>query len=268
MTALALTAFSEGHGPPLIMLGGGTMGAAQFAEHARALASDFRVIRLQTLNVERAQRNASLPTGYSIKMESDAMRCALDHMDLLQPVHIVGHSLGALVALDFALDQPERVRSLVLSEPPAFWVVSPQEIRASSEMQIITGLVRQFRPEREPSDEQVAQFDQLLGGGRAHSRSSADDREANWASRRMALRGLSAVPEHRDKVSRLQNFRRPVLLIGGSDSALFHRRINELLESHLPTSEHVELYGGHQAISESRDAFLAGLRSFLSRLDS
>src|SRR5690348_9869377 len=37
-----------------------------------------------------------------------------------RPVHLVGHSYGGAVALRFALQQPERLRSLVLIEPVAF----------------------------------------------------------------------------------------------------------------------------------------------------
>jgi len=46
------------------------------------------------------------------------------------PVHLVGHSYGGAVALRFAMQQPHRVRSLVLIEPVAFhllWDTAPAE---------------------------------------------------------------------------------------------------------------------------------------------
>ena len=52
---VALQTFTEGQGPPVVMLGGGTGGAAAFAPHAQALAKDFRVVRSQSLGIERAQ---------------------------------------------------------------------------------------------------------------------------------------------------------------------------------------------------------------------
>src|SRR5688500_13180910 len=66
-TSLALPSFIEGVGSPLVMLGGGTLGAGEFTAHARALAGEFRVVRLQTLNIDRAQTKQPLPAGYSLK---------------------------------------------------------------------------------------------------------------------------------------------------------------------------------------------------------
>lgn len=54
--SVRLQAFSEGEGAPIIMLGGGTFGAAAFAAHAKILAKQFRVVRLQALNVEKSQK--------------------------------------------------------------------------------------------------------------------------------------------------------------------------------------------------------------------
>ena len=119
--AVQMQAFSEGDGPPIVMLGGGTFGAAAFASHATILAKQHRVVRLQTLNVEKSQKKEPLPVGYSVKSESAAMANSLQSLKITTPIDLVGQSFGALVALDFALDQPDLVRTLVLFEPPAFW---------------------------------------------------------------------------------------------------------------------------------------------------
>lgn len=102
----ALRSFVEGSGRAVVMLGGGTYGAAGFAPHADILAPDFTVVRLQTLNIERAQMGQPLPAEYSLDLESAAMARALDALSLTGPVDIVGVSFGGLVALDFALESP------------------------------------------------------------------------------------------------------------------------------------------------------------------
>jgi pimeloyl-ACP methyl ester carboxylesterase len=245
------------------MLGGGTMGASGFALHAAELAGQFRVIRLQTLNVDCADNRLSLPSCYSIRFESAAMCAALDVICPAERLDIVGHSFGALIALDFALDHPERVGKLVLSEPPAFWVVAPEELGASFELQRMTALVRQFRPSHDPTDAQFVAFVRALGDSDATAPAEHDTHRTQWVKKRRRLRGLSAVPDHPDDVARLKRFRRPVLLVQGTTTARFHGRINELLATHLPLVEVVELPGGHSAVNTARSAFLARLRAFL-----
>lgn len=44
-----------------------------------------------------------------------------------EPMHVVGHSYGGLLALQLALQQPDRVRSLTLYEPVAFGVLERAE---------------------------------------------------------------------------------------------------------------------------------------------
>lgn len=264
-TLPALQTFEDGQGPPLVMLGGGTDGAAAFAPHARALAQDFRVVRPQSLRLERAQANQPLPPGYSIKTESAALAGALDRLGVAGRVDLVGHSFGALVALDFALDRPDRVRTLVLIEPPAFWVVPPEELRADTEMRGMVELVRTFGPADEPTDDQFVRFQARLGRGGAKPLAPGEPGGEEWAARRAALRGLSAVANHADDPARLNGLRVPVLIVTGRDTVAFHRRINDILAASLPVVERVELLGGHRAPDTARDEFVAKLRAFLAR---
>jgi pimeloyl-ACP methyl ester carboxylesterase len=244
------------------MLGGGTFGAVAFAPHAKLLAKEFRVIRLQTLNLERSQPQA-LPPGYSVKVESAAMATALDRLNITGAFDIVGWSFGGLVALDFALDHPERVRTLSLFEPPAFWAVSGSDRARLPDLTKMIELTTELLPTGTPADTQLVRFQCALGNcGITPPAEGAADRQ-NWETRRAALRGLSAVPNHTDRVARLHSFRRPVLMMSGSSTVPFHRRINEILASHFPVVERVQLAGGHTAPVTATDEFVAKLRAFI-----
>lgn len=260
-----LQALIEGRGTPLVMLGGGTVGAAEFQPHSRVLAEDHRVIRLELINFERSRSGEPLPDGYSIRTESTAMARAIDRLKIDSPFDLVGHSLGALVALDYALDHPHRIRTLALMEPPAFWVVPPAELRAPSDMRTMYELTRELLPDRAPTDDQLARFRCALGHCVERPPRRGDAGWDDWERRRSALRGLAAVAEHTDDPERLTTFRRPVLIMTGTETVRFHRRINDLLASYLANVERVELPGGHSAPSSAPDAFIATLTGFLAR---
>ena len=262
--AIGLQAMIEGRGSPLIMLGGGTAGAGEFEPHARLLAADYRVIRLQTLNVERAQSREALPDRYAVRSESAAMARTLDRLRVDSPLDIVGHSYGALIALDYALDHPHRVRTLVLAEPPAFWLVPPEELRRDGDFRSIIELLRELTPERSPTDDQLARFRCALGACTEPPPDGTAGRQ-DWDRRRSALRGLSVIAAHGDDPDRLRRFGRPVLIVTGNQTVRVHRRIDDLLAAALPKAERVELPGGHSAQVTAADAFIEALRSFLGR---
>ena len=262
---ITLQVFEDGRGPPLVMLGGGTDGAAAFAPHAQVLAKDFRVLRFQSLRIERSQSMQPLPRDYSIEAESAALAESLDRLRVRDGVNLVGHSFGALVALDFALDHPDRVRTLVLAEPPAFWVVRPEELRADAEMRSMCQLLRTLEPVNEPTDQQLVSFRRLLGRSGLEPVARGQPGWEEWVANRSALRGLAAVEKHTDDPERLRAFQKPVLIVTGKDTVNFHRRINDILATRLPLVERVELPGGHRAPTTARDEFVSELQAFLAR---
>jgi pimeloyl-ACP methyl ester carboxylesterase len=125
-------------------------------------------------------------------------------------------------------------------------------------------VVRNFEPSVDPTDEHLVSFMKGIGEINVSAPTDHVARE-RWNARRRCLRGLSAVAEHVDDVARLANFRNPVLLVHGRETALFHQRINERLAFHLPCSEHLLLPGGHSSVLTATGEFLAELRLFLAR---
>ena len=255
----------EGSGSPLVLLGGGTRGSAEFAPHVPLLTRKFRVIRVQTLNIARAQDRSPLPSGYSVKAESVALSESLQRIGLTSPVDLAGHSFGALVALDYALDHPDRVFSLTLAEPPAFWVVPTSELHATKDMRMMFELCLTLQPTIEPTDDQLLRFLCALGSCGLKPPAQSDAGWQEWAFRRSALRGLSAVATHTDNIDRLRRFNRPVLIVTGSETVSFHRRIDEILATQFPTAERLELPGGHGAVVSAPQQFVRGLTEFVNR---
>jgi pimeloyl-ACP methyl ester carboxylesterase len=103
----------NGTGPPLILLHGLSDNSAlwtllfqTFSQHYQTIAPDVR-----------GHGNSSKPdTPYSINLFSRDLKVFCDALNI-QNCHIVGHSMGAAIAQQFAVDFPEQVHSLVLLSP-------------------------------------------------------------------------------------------------------------------------------------------------------
>jgi pimeloyl-ACP methyl ester carboxylesterase len=169
------------------------------------------------------------------------------------------------VALDFALNRPDRVRSLVLVEPPAFWLVPSDVLHADTEMLSMFELTKSLGPSAEATDEQFVRFQTLLGQVGVAPPPQDQPAWQQWVARRSALRGFSAIPNHKDDPSRIKSLRTPVLIVTGKDTVGFLRRINDILAANLPKAERVELPGKHSSPLTAQDEFIAALRSFLDR---
>jgi len=105
-----------GDGPPLILLHGFSFDHHAWDRQVGRLAAVHRVIRYDLRGFGRS----SIPTGeYG---HGEDLGELISHLGIVDPV-LVGLSLGANVALAYALDHPGGVRGLVLASPglPGFF---------------------------------------------------------------------------------------------------------------------------------------------------
>ena len=99
-----------GEGPPVLLLPGFGTDISAYARQTPALAKRFRVMALNPRGV--GVSDAPECERYAVSEAADDAAAAAG-----EPVHVVGASLGAAVALELARRHPERVRSLVLVTP-------------------------------------------------------------------------------------------------------------------------------------------------------
>jgi pimeloyl-ACP methyl ester carboxylesterase len=101
-----------GQGPPVVLVHGHSADLRLWDLQVSALLeAGYRVIRY---DVRGHGRSATPPTGYTWQNYALDLRDLLDGLNVEAPAHVVGLSMGGGIALQFALDFPERVSSLVL----------------------------------------------------------------------------------------------------------------------------------------------------------
>lgn len=91
----------EGEGAPVVMLNGGTADMSVFNVHSKELSRNYTVIRMEQFNIQYAAAGLLLPKNYSVSTESEAISFTLDSLHISEPIILVGHSYGGLIALDF-----------------------------------------------------------------------------------------------------------------------------------------------------------------------
>ncbi len=100
-----------GRGPTLVLVHGLGSGAEHWLPMARELARDHRVVLVEL----PGHGVSEMPAALSLDELADGLDRALD-AESSEPVTLVGHSIGGLVATAEALRAPQRVRALVLIE--------------------------------------------------------------------------------------------------------------------------------------------------------
>jgi 3-oxoadipate enol-lactonase len=100
----------RGSGPTVVLLHGGVLDRRMWDREAEAWSSRFRVVRY---DLRGMGKSADVTGPFS---SVDDLAAVLDAIGAPR-AHLVGLSLGAGVALDFALTHPERVDRLVLAGP-------------------------------------------------------------------------------------------------------------------------------------------------------
>lgn len=122
-------------GPPLVLLHGVTRRWQDFSPLLAPLAARWEIFALDFRGHGKSQR----AKGYrTIDYLHDAAALLRDIVP--EPAVVYGHSLGAMVAAAVAAELPERVRAVVLEDPP--WDTLGARIRETSFHRFFAGMQR------------------------------------------------------------------------------------------------------------------------------
>ncbi|MCX4410208.1 MULTISPECIES: alpha/beta fold hydrolase [unclassified Streptomyces] len=238
-----------GTGRPIVALHGHLSEGASFAPLAQVLGADWRLIAPDQRGHGESDRAADYSReGYLADIEALLDHLGLDHVVLL------GHSLGAINAYQFAARHPERVTALVnvegaaslgLEGPNPFAFLLNQPYQAPSREALLAGLG--------PAAPYFA--------GRL--RENAD--------------GTWRLPFHPQDMYRSEDLVHgdhwedwtatdcPALLIHGTKGIIPAEQIRAMVE-HRPGTAPVELDADHLIPTTAPDAFAAAVKAFLATI--
>ena len=103
-----LTGWTAGSGPSLLLLHGVGLNADAWAAQIDSLSADYRVIAIDMPGHGESDR---LQHADNLASYSDCIVEVINALD--SPVFLVGHSMGALIALDIAIRYPQKLEKVV-----------------------------------------------------------------------------------------------------------------------------------------------------------
>jgi 3-oxoadipate enol-lactonase len=252
--AVELAYEARGSGPPVLFVQGlGYGGGRGWGPAPELLAGDFLVVSYDNRGFGGSDR----PAGpYTVAQLAGDAAAVLDAAGL-ERAHVVGVSLGGMVAQELALSRPERVDHLVLVSTTPGTRGHPMPERTMRLMLEAPGLapavaVRRF-VENALAD---GAPEELVERVVAYRTANPPDL-AGWQAQ--ALAGATF-----DALGRVAGIAAPTLVVHGTEDAVVDSRNGDLLAESIPGAR-LELLPrcGHLASWEQPERFAALLREFL-----
>ena len=253
---------------PFVLVHGFTGTGDDFADHLPALGRLGRTL-VPDLRGHGASSHAADAAGYTLEQLTDDLGGFLDALDV-PACDLLGHSMGGMVALRFALAQPQRVHSLVCMNTAA---------------RMPRGLPRELfelgaRVAREAGMEALlrivlAQLEAGIGRSEADRRLQREWGDERYRARLRARFGAMdgeafarlgvAMLDQESLLPRLGAVRVPTLVMVGAQDAAFLEPADELARA-IPGARRVTIEdAGHQPQLEAPERWIEEIRQHLRR---
>ncbi len=195
------------------------------------------------------------PAGYAIARQAEVLAALIEALDL-HGLHLVGHSMGAAIALTYAAAEATRLRSLTLvSTPsPGGTPTPPEAFALLEQMRSDRPLLLQALASTMPARPPDAFFQQLV-----------DDALAQAPAAFTAT--AQALADWRLPEEALARLRLPVLLIWGDRDQIVEREVQQRLLLSIPGANNLEVFRGcgHTPMLERTEGFVQALREFIEQ---
>ncbi len=267
----------KGSGEKIIFIHGSASDRRTWNKTIDTLAEDY-----QTIAYSRRYHwpNKKINNGadYSMQQHVDDLKAIIQFLGD-EPVNLVGHSYGALMAIELACHHPELIHKMILSEPPAIRlfvsnIPKPSELlrllfnKPKTALSIIklgaTGLGPATKAaEAGDMEKAMRLFGKAALGKRTFKNMSAERREqalVNLTTAEFTGSGFLSLD-----AEELEAIQIPTLLLNGALSPKIYHHLADSLGELLPNLQRTTITKASHIIHEDNlGAYCTALRNFLS----
>lgn len=244
----------QGQGEPVLLIMGLGWASQMWFRTRPALAARYRTIALDNRGVGRSD----VPPGpYSLASMASDVAAVLDAAGI-KSAHLLGASMGGMIAQEFALQYPERVRSLVLActacggpcatqaDPEVIQLLFRREGTPAERAEAVAPFIYDVSTPRERIDEDLAKLSEYYAT------------EAGYTAQ---LQGILVWEAY----SRLPQINAPTLVIHGRNDRLVPAANAHLIASRIRNAQLVKLpNASHIFMTDQPEAAHQHFLEFLS----
>jgi pimeloyl-ACP methyl ester carboxylesterase len=250
-----------GYGDPLVMLHGsgpGVSALANWQHNMPTLAQRFHVLAPDIVGFGTTERPEDIV--YSLRTWTDHVWAFLDAHDI-QRTAIVGNSLGGRIALQMAIDRPDRITKMVLMGTPGVGMTPSEGLAA----------LRAYEPSHDAMRELLRSYfavdPAMITDDLVKIRYEASIADGAYeAYRAMFFDPRHAGTELRITESEVRSIATPTLLIHGREDRVVPVQVSVTMLGLLPNADlHVFSACGHWTQIERADEFSALVTDYLAR---
>lgn len=241
-----IACWRTGEGPPLMLVHGSISDHAYWEPILPELERHFAVY---TIDRRGFGQSGDYSDGYSIEREHEDVAAVVDYIG--EPTNLLGHSYGAICALEGARLTPHHVEKLIVyeppitaSNPPGFVERLEAMLEAGNKEEVIVTFVREMlevEPEEIPGWQEWITFAHTLP------------------------RELRAAEAYTFEAGRFGTLKMPTLVLGGEESPPFLQEGNRVVAEALPDSRIAVMSGqGHEAVETGPELLVREVLRFLT----
>ncbi len=257
-SGITMSCEDRGSGLPVVLVHGFPLDREMWAAQIEALGREFRVMAPDLRGFGRSTLEpGDVDAGVGMERYAADVLAVLDALGVVEPVVLVGLSMGGYVAWQIALRNPERLRGLVLCDTRAVadapeaaagrFKMAEAVLQAGDASPALGMLERLLAPEtHEQRPDVVATVKAMI------ERQSPQTIAA-------AQRGMARREDVREK---LKNIACPCLgIVGIADAISPPKEMREIVAA-LPDARLVEIPGGHMTPMENAEGVTEAIREF------